>query len=66
MPRRHDDLFARIGNFQALHAAAHRAIKGKRKKPGAAAFFANLEATRNSGPGSTFQFKLHASPETAS
>jgi RNA-directed DNA polymerase len=26
-----------------LYAAAHRAIKGKRKKPGAAAFFANLE-----------------------
>ena len=43
MPRRHDQLFARIANFQALHAAARRAIKGKRKKPGAAAFFANLE-----------------------
>jgi retron-type reverse transcriptase len=43
MPRRHDDLFARIANFQALHAAAHRAVKGKRKKPGAASFFANLE-----------------------
>jgi RNA-directed DNA polymerase len=43
MPRRHDGLFARIANFQALHGAAHRAIKGKRKKPGAASFFANLE-----------------------
>jgi RNA-directed DNA polymerase len=43
MRRRHDDLLGRIGNFQALHAAAHRAIKGKRKKPGAASFFANLE-----------------------
>jgi RNA-directed DNA polymerase len=43
MRRRHDDLFGRIANFQALHAAARRAIKGKRKKPGAAAFFANLE-----------------------
>ncbi len=43
MSRRHDQLFARIANFQALHAAARRAIKGKRKKPGAAAFFANLE-----------------------
>jgi RNA-directed DNA polymerase len=43
MRRRHDDLFVRIGNFQALHGAAHRAIKGKRKKPGAASFFANLE-----------------------
>jgi hypothetical protein len=43
MPRRHEDLFRRIANFQALHAAARRAIKGKRKKPGAASFFANLE-----------------------
>ena len=43
MPRRHDQLFSRIASFQALHAAAHRAIKGKRKKPGAAAFFASLE-----------------------
>jgi retron-type reverse transcriptase len=42
MPR-YDQLFDRIANFQALHAAARRAIKGKRKKPGAAAFFANLE-----------------------
>jgi hypothetical protein len=43
MPRRHDGLFGRIANFQALHDAARRAIKGKRKKPGAASFFANLE-----------------------
>ena len=43
MPRRHDQLFDRIANFQALHAAARRAVKGKRKKPGAASFFANLE-----------------------
>ena len=43
VPRRHDQLFTRIANFQALHAAARRAIKGKRKKPSAAAFFANLE-----------------------
>ncbi|HEY5064039.1 MAG TPA: reverse transcriptase domain-containing protein [Xanthobacteraceae bacterium] len=43
MPRRHDQLFDRIASFQALHAAARRAINGKRKKPGAAAFFANLE-----------------------
>ena len=43
MPRRHDDLFVGIANFQALHAAAHRAVKGKRKKPCAASFFANLE-----------------------
>jgi retron-type reverse transcriptase len=43
MPRYHDDLFGQIANFQALHAATRRAIKGKRKKPGAASFFANLE-----------------------
>jgi retron-type reverse transcriptase len=43
MPRHHDDLFGQIANFQALHAAARRAIKGKRKKAGAASFFANLE-----------------------
>jgi retron-type reverse transcriptase len=43
MPRRHNDLFAGIANFQALHAAVHRAVKGKRKKPAAASFFANLE-----------------------
>lgn len=43
MARRHDGLFAGVANFSALHGAAKRAIKGKRKKPGAAAFFANLE-----------------------
>ena len=43
MPRRHDNLFGRIANFQALHAAARRAARGKRKKPGAASFLANLE-----------------------
>ena len=43
MARRHNQLFARIADFQALHAAARRAVKGKRKKPGAASFFANLE-----------------------
>src|ERR1700738_2156566 len=43
MPRRHDNLFGRIASFQALYAAARRAVKGKRKKPGAASFFANLE-----------------------
>jgi len=36
-------LFARIANYQALHMAARHAIKGKRKKPAAAAFVANLE-----------------------
>jgi retron-type reverse transcriptase len=43
MPRRHDHLFGLIANFQALHAAARRAVRGKRRKTGAAAFFANLE-----------------------
>jgi RNA-directed DNA polymerase len=43
MSPRHNDLFGRIASFQVLHAAARRAIKGKRKKPGAASFFANLE-----------------------
>ena len=43
MPRKADDLFSRIANFRALHEAAMRAIRGKRSKPGAAAFMANLE-----------------------
>jgi len=38
-----DDLFGRIASFQALLAAAKRAVLGKRRKPGAAAFMANLE-----------------------
>jgi RNA-directed DNA polymerase len=41
--RRHDRLFDGIANFQALFAAYRRAVKGKRKKPGAAAFSVNLE-----------------------
>jgi RNA-directed DNA polymerase len=43
MPKRHDDLFGRIANFSALRAAARRAICGKRREPGAGAFFVNLE-----------------------
>lgn len=43
MPKQHDDLFGRIANFRALKAAAQKAVLGKRKKPGASAFFANLE-----------------------
>ena len=43
MPRKHDDLFGRIAAFAALREAARKAIRGKRKKPGAAAFMANLE-----------------------
>ena len=41
--RKHTDLFARIAGFGALLIAAKKAVKGKRKKPGAASFFANLE-----------------------
>jgi len=43
MPRRHDDLYARIAAFGALREAALAAVRGKRRKPGAAAFMANLE-----------------------
>jgi retron-type reverse transcriptase len=43
MSKRHDGLFERIANFRALKAAAQRAILGKRRKPGASAFYANLE-----------------------
>ncbi len=43
MRRRHDDLFPAIASFRALHEAAERAIRGKRQKPGAAAFMANRE-----------------------
>jgi retron-type reverse transcriptase len=43
MPRRHDALFEAIASFRALHGAALAAVKGKRRKPGAAAFMANLE-----------------------
>jgi retron-type reverse transcriptase len=43
MARRHDSLFPRIASFQALRRAAKKALLSKRKKPGAAAFAANLE-----------------------
>ena len=43
MARRHEGLFERIASFYRLQAAAMKAVAGKRKKPGAAAFFANLE-----------------------
>ena len=41
--KRHSDLFSHIATFIALRAAAKKAILGKRKKPGASAFFANFE-----------------------
>jgi retron-type reverse transcriptase len=37
------DLFGHIARFDALVAAARRAVAGKRRKPAAAAFMANLE-----------------------
>ena len=43
MTRRIDDLFPRIASFGALEAATRRAARGKRRKPGVAAFLANLE-----------------------
>jgi retron-type reverse transcriptase len=43
MSKLHDGLFDRFATFRALRVAAMRAVKGKRKKPGAAGFFAGLE-----------------------
>ena len=43
MPRARDGLFDGIASFEALHAAALRAARGKRRKPVVAAFLANLE-----------------------
>lgn len=43
MPRRQTDLFDQIASFAALHRAAQAAVRGKRSKPGAAAFLARLE-----------------------
>jgi RNA-directed DNA polymerase len=43
MGKRHDHLFDGIADFPKLHAAAKRAVIGKRKKAAASAFFANLE-----------------------
>lgn len=43
MPRRERDLLQQIARFDTLIAAARRAALGKRKKPGAAAFLADLE-----------------------
>jgi len=43
MAKRHDCLFMRMAPFGALYSAARRAMLGKRRKPGPAGFFANLE-----------------------
>lgn len=39
----HDYLFGNIASFAALRQAALKAVRGKRSKPGAAGFMANLE-----------------------
>ncbi len=44
MPKQHDGLYPAICGFRALHSAAKKAVPGKRKKPGAAGFFASLES----------------------
>lgn len=69
MPKLHDDLFDQIANFQALHRAARGAVRGKRKKPGASAFFASLETellrlerelqTQTYRPGSYVSIEIH-------
>ena len=69
-PPRVDHLFAKIANFAALVAAARRAVRGKRRKPGAAAFMANLETDalalerrlldRSYRPGRYTAFEVHA------
>ena len=41
--RRADGLYGDLTSFASLRAAALRAVKGKRRKPGAAAFMAHLE-----------------------
>jgi len=43
MPSRHDNLFDQFAGFTALHEAWRKAVLGKRRKPGAAAFTAGLE-----------------------
>ncbi len=42
-PRPHDDLYDEIAGFQPLLRAAQEALRGKRRKPGAAVFAADLE-----------------------
>ena len=44
MARRVDNLFAHIASFHALRAAARKAVRGKRRKPGASSFMAGLES----------------------
>ena len=67
--RRHDDLFGGIASFPWLIAAARRAVRCKRRAPGAAAFMAHLEThclrlerelrERRWTPGRYFVMKIH-------
>jgi RNA-directed DNA polymerase len=41
--RKPTELFGRIAGFNALRLASRKAVRGKREKPGASAFFASLE-----------------------
>ena len=69
MPRRADPLFGGIAAFVPRLAAARRAIRGKRRKPGAAAFMASLETEvlalerslrdRSYRPGRYVAFEVH-------
>jgi retron-type reverse transcriptase len=43
VPKSDRHLFGNIATFAALHEAAKKAVRGKRAKPGAAGFMANLE-----------------------
>ena len=43
MAYRHNDLFGQVASFQALHAAALRAARGKRRAPAVTRFLMNLE-----------------------
>jgi len=68
-PRKVDHLFGEIANFPALIDAALRAVVGKRRKPGAAAFMARLEREvlalerglidRSYRPGRYTRFEVH-------
>ena len=43
MAYRHNDLFGQVASFQALHAAALRAARGKRRAPPVTRILMNLE-----------------------
>jgi hypothetical protein len=61
-PKQHDSLFPEIASFSALHAAAKRAIKGKRRKPTPAAFVAGLDGLESAVQIETEGPDLHPLP----